>query len=74
MEIRPDVAALLVENIEMFLNIDNIMDDEKFAESQDRVFALQLMLEDILRQEGRLPEMTEDARKIRTACPFYLAP
>ena len=61
----------VVENIIGFLSLDASNEDE-YEESMDRLIALEMMFEDILRQVGITKDpLTDIAEVARTNSPYY---
>jgi hypothetical protein len=73
MELRltSEGSEVVVENIRAFLTLD-ASDETQYAESLNRLLAVQFMFEDILRQADTNAEpLTSMALKLRTTNPYY---
>ena len=73
LELTDEVASAVVQNAHKFLTLD-ASDEEQYQESLDRLLALQMMFEDLLRQAGVNEDpLTDLAERARTNNPYYVA-
>ena len=71
LKLTSEGTEVVVENIRAFLAAD-ASDTEQYAESLDRLLAVQFMFEDILRQADTSTEpLTSMALTLRTTNPYY---
>jgi len=71
MELSDETAEAVLENITEWLRLDP-SDDSQYEEAMDRLLGLQMMLEDLLRANGRITQpLTDLEEQMRINSPYY---